>query len=83
MGQMGRKGEKERQQGRGREGEGVPAGKQRGLNCLLQGEGEVGGPGQPGRERCQLSCNEGSGEGSSQKTGRDSHGDVRNRAPAF
>lgn len=48
-----------------------------------EGEGRGGGMECQGRERCQLPCTKGAGEGSSQKTERDFGGDVRNGASAF
>lgn len=84
----GSDGEEEGEGEAGREGgneTGVLPTNSGGLNCLLQGENEVGGPGQAvcKRETCQFPHKKTAREGSSQKTGRASEGDVRNRASAF
>lgn len=84
LGQIGRKREKERQAGREEMRQGSST-NSRGLKCLLQAENEVGGPRQVvcKRETCQFPHKKRAREGSSQKTGRASEGDVRNRASAF
>lgn len=69
----------------GRKGDGGPADKQWGTELSPPGENEVGGPGQAvcKRETCRFPHKKRAREGSSEKTGRASEGDVRNRASAF